>query len=139
MSGRKVVVTGLGVVSPVASELKKFWENIQNGVSGIDTVKGMGDEIEKYPVHIGGEIRDLDTEKFVDRKELRKMDPFAVWGVAASMMAVEDAGLNPEELDCERVGASPVQESAACSSYRMSASKPTKKARAVFPRSSSLR
>lgn len=104
MSGRKVVVTGLGVVSPVASELKKFWENIQNGVSGIDTVKGMGDEIEKYPVHIGGEIRDLDTEKFVDRKELRKMDPFAVWGVAASMMAVEDAGLNPEELDCERVG-----------------------------------
>lgn len=104
MSGRTVVVTGLGVVSPVASELNKFWDNIKNGVSGIDLVKGMGEDIELYPVRIGGEIRDLDAERFVDKKELRKMDPFAVWGVAASIMAVEDAGLNPEELDLERVG-----------------------------------
>jgi 3-oxoacyl-[acyl-carrier-protein] synthase II len=104
MSGRTVVVTGLGVVSPVASELEKFWKNIQNGVSGIDQVKAMGADIEQYPVTIGGEIRDLDTERFVDKKELRKMDPFSVWGIAASMMAVEDAGLKPEELDLERVG-----------------------------------
>ena len=103
MSGRTVVVTGLGVVSPVASELGLFWENIKNGVSGIDQVKAMAD-IDQYPVTIGGEIRDLDAERFVDKKELRKMDPFAVWGVAASIMAVEDAGLNPEELDLERVG-----------------------------------
>ncbi|MBL7016244.1 MAG: beta-ketoacyl-ACP synthase II [Kiritimatiellales bacterium] len=104
MSGRTVVVTGLGVVSPVASELELFWENIKNGVSGIDLVKSMGDDIEQYPVHIGGEIRDLDPERFVHKKELRKMDPFALYGLAAAMMAVEDAGLNPEELDCERVG-----------------------------------
>lgn len=103
MSGRTVVVTGLGVVSPVGSELELFWENIKNGVSGIDQVKAMND-IDQYPVTIGGEIRDLDTERFVDKKELRKMDPFSVWGVAASMMAVEDAGLNPAELDLERVG-----------------------------------
>ncbi len=104
MSGRTVVVTGLGVVSPVASELGTFWENIKNGVSGIDRVKALGDDIEQYPVHIGGEIRDLDVERFVDKKELRKMDPFAVWGLAASMMAVEDAGLNAGELDRERIG-----------------------------------
>ena len=104
MSGRTVVVTGLGVVSPVASELELFWENIKNGVSGIDLVKSMGDDIEQYPVHIGGEVRDLDPERFVDKKELRKMDPFALYGLAASVLAVEDAGLNPEELDCERVG-----------------------------------
>ena len=103
MSGRTVVVTGLGVVSPVASELGKFWENIQNGVSGIDLVKGMPD-IDQYPVLIGGEIRDLEPEKYADPKELRKMDPFSVYGLAASCMAVEDAGLNPEELDLERVG-----------------------------------
>jgi len=103
MSGRTVVVTGLGVVSPVASELERFWENIKNGVSGIDQIKAMED-IDQYPVTIGGEIRDLDTEKFVDKKELRKMDPFSVYGLAASVMAVEDAGLNPDELDCERVG-----------------------------------
>ncbi len=104
MSGRTVVVTGLGVVTPVACELEKFWENIKNGVCGIEQVKGMGDEIEQYPVTIGGEIRDLDVERFVDKKALRKMDPFAVWGIAAAMMAVEDAGLISAELDLERVG-----------------------------------
>ncbi len=103
MSDRTVVVTGLGVVSPVASELGLFWENIKNGVSGIDRVTAM-DDIDQYPVQIGGEIRDLDTERFVDKKELRKMDPFSLYGIAASMMAVEDAALNPDELDLERVG-----------------------------------
>lgn len=103
MSGRTVVVTGLGVVSPVASELEKFWENIKNGVSGIDQVKSI-DDIDQYAVTIGGEVRDLEAEKFIDKKELRKMDPFAMYGLVAAIMAVEDAGLNPEELDCERVG-----------------------------------
>jgi len=103
MKDRTVVVTGLGVVSPVASELGRFWENIKNGVSGIDRVTAM-DDIDQYPVTIGGEIRDLDTERFVDKKELRKMDPFSLYGIAASMMAVEDAALNPDELDLERVG-----------------------------------
>ena len=103
MSGRKVVVTGLGVVSPVASELGAFWEGIKSGKSGIDQVKGM-DNLDQYPVTIGGEIRDLDIERFVDKKDARKMDPFSIWGVAAAMMAVEDAGLDPEKLDLERVG-----------------------------------
>jgi 3-oxoacyl-[acyl-carrier-protein] synthase II len=103
MSRREVVVTGLGVVSPVASELGRFWEGIRNGQSGIDRVKGM-DDIDQYPVTIGGEIRDLDVEKFLDRKEARKMDPFAVWGMAASVMAIEDAGLDVNTLDLQRVG-----------------------------------
>jgi len=103
MSRRTVVVTGIGIVSPIASELDKFWDGIKNGQSGIDQVKSM-DDIDQYPVTIGGEIRDLDIEKFVDKKDARKMDPFTVWGMAASVMAVEDAGLNPEELDLERVG-----------------------------------
>ena len=104
MSRREVVVTGLGIVSPVASELEKFWEGIKNGQSGIARVEAMGDDIDLYPVTIGGEIRDLDVGRFLDKKEIRKMDPFAIWGVAASVMAIEDAGLNPEELDLERVG-----------------------------------
>jgi 3-oxoacyl-[acyl-carrier-protein] synthase II len=103
MSRREVVVTGLGVVSPVASELGRFWEGIKAGVSGIDRVQAMAD-IDQYPVTIGGEIRDLDAERFLDKKEIRKMDPFAIWGVAASVMAIEDAGLNPEKLDLQRVG-----------------------------------
>jgi beta-ketoacyl-acyl-carrier-protein synthase II len=103
MSRRKVVVTGLGVVSPVASELNRFWEGIKNGESGIGPVENMPD-IDQYPVTIGGEVRDLDVEKYIDKKEARKMDPFSVYGVAASIMAVEDSGLNPAELDLERVG-----------------------------------
>lgn len=100
---REVVVTGLGVVSPVANELDAFWEGIKSGRSGIDQVKGMPD-IDQYSVTIGGEIRDLDIEKYIDKKDARKMDPFSVYGMCAASMAVEDAGLNPEELDLQRVG-----------------------------------
>ncbi len=103
MSRRKVVVTGLGVVSPIASELSRFWEGIKAGQSGIDLVKGMPD-IDQYPVMIGGEIRDLEVEKYLDYKEARKMDPFAVYGVAAASMAIEDAGLSAADLDLRRVG-----------------------------------
>jgi len=103
MKGRTVVITGLGVVSPVASEMNAFWEGIKSGRSGIDQVKSMPD-IDQYAVTIGGEVRDLDIGRFIDAKTARKMDPFAVWGFAASVMAVEDAGLNPDELDLERVG-----------------------------------
>jgi 3-oxoacyl-[acyl-carrier-protein] synthase II len=104
MSRREVVVTGLGIVSPVASELEKFWEGIKNGQSGIARVEALGDDIDLYPVTIGGEIRDLDMERFLDKKEIRKMDPFSIWGVAASVMAIEDAGLESADLDLERVG-----------------------------------
>ncbi|HEY5620987.1 MAG TPA: beta-ketoacyl-ACP synthase II [Pontiella sp.] len=103
MSGRKVVVTGLGVVSPIANELISFWEGIKNGKSGISRVQGMAD-IDQYPVTIGGEIHGLEIEKYIDAKDARKMDPFAVFGLAAACMAVEDAGLNPEQLDLERIG-----------------------------------
>lgn len=103
MSGRKVVVTGLGVVTPIANELISFWEGIKNGKSGISQVQCMAD-IDQYPVTIGGEVRGLEIEKYIEPKDARKMDPFAVYGVVAASMAVEDAGLNPETLDLERIG-----------------------------------
>ncbi len=103
MSGRTVVVTGLGVVTPISSDLDKFWDGIQNGQSGIDQVKSV-ENIDQYAVTIGGEVTDLDVEKLIDKKDARKMDPFSVFGMAAAIMAVEDAKLNPEELDLERVG-----------------------------------
>jgi len=103
MERREVVITGLGVVSPVASELNQFWEGIKNGKSGIARVEGVED-IDQYAVQIGGEIRDLDIEKFLDKKEARKMDPFSIWGMAASIMAVEDSGLDLSTIDLQRVG-----------------------------------
>jgi 3-oxoacyl-[acyl-carrier-protein] synthase II len=103
MSRREVVVTGLGIVSPIASELDRFWEGIKNGRSGIDLVKNV-ENIDQYAVQIGGEIRDLDVEKFLDKKEARIMDPFSIWGVAAASMAVEDSGLDINAVDLQRVG-----------------------------------
>jgi 3-oxoacyl-[acyl-carrier-protein] synthase II len=103
MNGRKVVVTGLGIVSPVASELERFWEGIKNGKSGIARVQGM-DDIDQYAVQIGGEIRDLDVDRFIEPKDARKMDPFSVFGMAAAVMAVQDSGLDPSNMDCERAG-----------------------------------
>ena len=103
MGRREVVVTGLGVVSPVASELDRFWEGLKNGKSGIDLVENVPD-IDLYPVRIGGEIRDLDVERFLDKKDVRKMDPFAIWGMAAAVMAFEDSGIDLDATDLERVG-----------------------------------
>lgn len=103
MDRREVVITGIGIVSPIASELDRFWEGIKTGQSGIARVESMED-IDLYPVQIGGEIRDLDLERFLDKKEARKMDPFSRWGVAAAAMAVEDAAFNFDELDLQRVG-----------------------------------
>lgn len=103
MSRREVVITGLGIVSPVASELNRFWEGIKNGQSGIDHVKNV-ENIDQYAVQIGGEIRDLEIEKFLDKKEARKMDPFSIWGMAASTLAIEDSGLDIHAVDSQRVG-----------------------------------
>ncbi len=103
MSRREVVVTGLGVVTPLANELNPFWEGIKAGVSGIDHVRNMPD-IDQYPVTIGGEIHDLEVDKYIDPKDARKMDPFSVYGMCAASMAVDDAKLDLNALDLQRVG-----------------------------------
>lgn len=103
MVRREVVVTGLGVVSPVASNIPAFWDGLVEGRSGIDYVKSMPD-IDQYPVTFGGEISDLDVDKYLDAKEARKMDPFAIFGMAASIMAIEDAGITADNVISERAG-----------------------------------
>ena len=103
MDRREVVVTGLGIVSPIASGLNAFWDGIKAGKSGITAVEGVPD-IDQYAVRIGGQIRDLEVEKYIDKKDARKMDPYSRWGVSAAVMAVEDAGLEKANLDPSRVG-----------------------------------
>ena len=103
MQGREVVITGMGVVSPVANELSLFWERIQAGTSGIARIQSM-DDIDQYPVQIGGEVKDLDIAAYVEPKEARKMDPFTIYGLAAASMAVEDAALHEGTFDPERTG-----------------------------------
>ena len=103
MDRRRVVVTGVGVVSPVGSSIKVFWENIVAGKSGIGIITQVPD-IDQYASQIGGEVKDLDIDHFISRKDQRKMDPFSKYGISAAAMAVEDSGLEPEKEDLHKIG-----------------------------------
>ena len=103
MSKRRVVVTGMGIVSPLGNDLASNWDGIVNGRSGIGPVTGF--DASTYPTRIAGEIRDFDVTRWVNPKDAKKMDHFIHYGVAASLMAKDDAGLEVTEANAERIGA----------------------------------
>jgi len=102
MSKRRVVVTGLGIVSPVGNDVATAWSNIIAGKSGIGPVTHF--DASTFPTRIAGEVRDFDPAQYVAAKDVKKMDPFIHYGVAASVQALADAGLHPHEHDEERIG-----------------------------------
>jgi 3-oxoacyl-[acyl-carrier-protein] synthase II len=99
---RRVVVTGLGIVSPVGNDVATAWKNIIAGHSGIGPVTHF--DASTFPTRIAGEVRDFDPAQFVAAKDVKKMDPFIHYGVAASLEALKDAGMHPHEHDEERIG-----------------------------------
>lgn len=103
---RRVVVTGLGLVSPVGNTVEDAWKNLVAGVSGIDTITRF--DSSALSCHIAGEVRNFDVEAYISAKEARHMDTFIHYGLAASMQAVRDAGLPTGdalgEEDAERIG-----------------------------------
>mgnify|MGYP002760932169 CR=1 FL=1 len=99
-----MVVTGLGIVSPVGNTVDRAWASITAGRSGIGPIQRF--DTEQFPVRFGGEVRDFDVEAYISRKESRKMDPFIHYGIAAAVDAVKDAGLEITEDNAERVGVS---------------------------------
>ena len=103
MSERRVVITGMGVISPVGNNKDDFWKNIQAGKSGIRRIQSM--DTEKYDCKIAGEVVDFDpTSHFNNHKDARRADRYFQFAMAASKMAAKDAGLNPDSLDPHRVG-----------------------------------
>ncbi len=102
MSKRRVVVTGLGVVSPVGLDLAENWRNITAGNSGI----GLLDEFDTEPfaVRIGGAVKGFNVSDYMSPKDARKMDTFIHYGFAAAKQAIDDAGLTADEPDRERIG-----------------------------------
>ncbi|HXR62804.1 MAG TPA: beta-ketoacyl-ACP synthase II [Rudaea sp.] len=102
MNKRRVVITGLGIVSPVGNDVTTAWRNILAGNSGIGPVTHF--DASTFPTRIAGEVRDFDPAKFVAPKDVKKMDPFIHYGIAASIDALADAGLHPHEHDAERIG-----------------------------------
>ena len=103
MSARRVVVTGLGAVSPLGNDVASTWDGIIHGRSGIGPVTHF--DTEGFTTKIAGEIKDFDPTKWINPKDARKMDEFIHYGVAASLMALEDAGLTIDDSNAERVGA----------------------------------
>ena len=99
---RKVVVTGMGVVSPLGNSLDETWQGIKEGKSGIANITGF--DCTDYKVQIAAEVKDFDASQFVDKREARKMARFTQFAVAAAVQAVKDAGLTKETIDADRTG-----------------------------------
>jgi 3-oxoacyl-[acyl-carrier-protein] synthase II len=103
VSKRRVVVTGLGMVSPVGSTVQSAWDAILRGESGIGPVTRF--DVSAFPVRIGGAVRDFDVTQYMPAKEARRMDDFMHYGVAAGVQAVADSGIDFSKCDATRCGA----------------------------------
>ncbi|MBS4030963.1 MAG: beta-ketoacyl-ACP synthase II [Clostridiales bacterium] len=101
---RRVVVTGLGMVTPVGTGKESFWTNLCAGKSGIVPVSHFN--VDDYPTQIGAEVQDFDPLDYIDKKEVRRMDRFCHFAVAAARLALDDAKMDLTALDSERAGVS---------------------------------
>ena len=102
MSTRRVVVTGLGTLSPVGNTADEFWSSLLQGRSGVGLITRF--DTTGYPTRIAGEVRNFDPLDFVDKKEARRLDPYLQYAVASSAMAVQDAALDTSKVDGTRFG-----------------------------------
>ena len=102
MSKRRVVVTGLGLVSPVGNDVASAWSAIVAGRSGIAPVTRF--DTSSFPVHFGGEIRELNLEPYISAKDARRMDAFMQYGVVAGIQAMRDSGFTVTDANSDRVG-----------------------------------
>ncbi len=102
MSKRRIVVTGLGMLTPVGNTVEESWKNIVAGKSGIGPITAF--DTTDFPVKISGSVKDFDPELYIPKKDLKKMDPFIHFGMAAGLQALEDSGLEVTEENAERIG-----------------------------------
>lgn len=102
MKDRRVVITGLGAITPVGNTVDEMWESLLAGKSGIDFVTKVNKDL--YPAKVAGEVKGFEPTDFIAKRDVRKMDPFTQYAVAASKMAVKDAGLEINDENAHRVG-----------------------------------
>ncbi|MDP6966054.1 MAG: beta-ketoacyl-ACP synthase II, partial [Candidatus Marinimicrobia bacterium] len=100
---RRVVVTGMGVVSPVGVGTRLFWKSLTSGKSGIDTVTKF--DTTDFPVKIGGEVKNFEKEAYIDKKLLNRLDDFTIFALVAADEAIKDAGLEDGIENMDRFGA----------------------------------
>jgi 3-oxoacyl-[acyl-carrier-protein] synthase II len=99
---KRIVITGMGVVSPVGNELNTFWNSLVNGVSGIERVEAF--DTTDFPTKVAGEVRGIDFSAFVEAKEVKRTDRNILLAVAAADQAIKDSGINLGSVDLERFG-----------------------------------
>ena len=102
MSKRRVVITGLGALSPVGNNVADSWNSIINGKSGVGPIEHF--DVSEFPSRIGGSVRGFDITRYIPEKDAKKMDVFIHYGLAAGCEAFEDAGLEVTEQNAERIG-----------------------------------
>lgn len=102
MNKRRVVVTGIGAVTPLGNDAETTWDNIVAGKSGIGPLTRLN--AEEFPAKVAAEVKDFNIEQYTDRKEARKMDRFTHYAIAAAAMAVKDADLEINDENAERIG-----------------------------------
>ena len=103
MARRRVVVTGMGAVSPLGCELGTIWDRLISGQSGIRRITRF--DAKDYASQIAGELVDFNIDSFISKKEQRRMDPFCHYGISAAKLAMTDSGLNLEQEPKDRIGA----------------------------------
>ena len=104
MTRRRVVITGLGIISPVGNTVEQAWQNIVAGRSGIDRVTRF--DASSFPVQIAGEVKNFNVADYLPLKDARRMDTFIHYGMAAGIQAIKDAGLEAHPANAERIGVS---------------------------------
>lgn len=102
MSKRRVVVTGLGAVTPVGLSVAESWTNIVAGKSGVNPITSF--DVTDFSVRFGASVKDFDVETVISRKDAKKMDTFIHYGIAAAVEAIKDAGLEVTDENAERIG-----------------------------------
>lgn len=102
MERRRVVVTGVGAVTPLGNDAETSWENAKNGVNGVKELTRLNPD--DFPVKIAAELKDFDVEKYIEKKEARKMDRFTHYAIAGAEMALNDADFKIDDSNAERVG-----------------------------------
>ncbi|WP_167605075.1 beta-ketoacyl-ACP synthase II [Maribellus sediminis] len=102
MELKRVVITGVGTVNPLGNSVQEFWENLKNGVSGAGPITHF--DASKFTTQFACEVKNFDPLEYVEKKEVRKHDPYTLYAFASSAQAVADSGLDLEKVDGDRVG-----------------------------------
>ena len=98
----RVVITGMGAITPLGNDVASFWDGLKNGKNGIDFITKF--DTKDIDVHVAAEVKGFDPTLYMDRKEAKRMDLFCQYGIAAALQAVEHSGITHENTDFDRFG-----------------------------------